>query len=85
MLLPIGRSDERARVTAIVVYSLIIVNLLVFLMELAGGDDFVSGYSVVPWEITHGEDLIRPVHLRGGGIIPQAPGPTRSGLFRGLQ
>lgn len=76
MLLPIGRSEERAHVTAIVVYSLIIVNLLVFLMELAGGDDFVSGYSVVPWEITHGEDLIRPVHLRGGGIIPQAPGPT---------
>ena len=76
MLLPIGRSEERARVTAIVVYSLIIANVLVFLLELAAGDSFISGYSVVPWEITQGEDRIRSVHLRGGGIIPHAPGPT---------
>ena len=76
MLLPIGRSEEGARTTAIVVYSLIIVNLLVFLMELACGDNFISGYSVMPWEITHGEDLMRPVYVRGVGVIPQAPGPT---------
>jgi rhomboid family protein len=76
MLLPIGRAEERASVAAIVVYSLIIANVLMFLMELAAGDDFISGYSVVPWEITHGEDLTRPVHLRGIGIIPQAPGPA---------
>jgi membrane associated rhomboid family serine protease len=76
MLLPIGRSEEGTRTTAIVVYSLIIVNLVVFLMELARGDDFISGYSVVPWEITHGEDLMHPVFVRGVGVIPQAPGPT---------
>lgn len=76
MLLPIGRAEERARLTAIVVYSLIVANVIVFLMELAYGDNFISGYSVVPWEITHGEDLLRPVHIPGGGIIPQAPGPS---------
>jgi len=76
MLLPIGRSEERARVTAIIVYALIIANVIGFLMELAGGDSFISGYSVVPWEITHGEDLIRAVHVRGVGVIPQAPGPS---------
>ncbi|MGE0129280.1 MAG: rhomboid family intramembrane serine protease [Blastocatellales bacterium] len=76
MLLPIGRSEERARVTAVVVYSLIIANVLVFLMELIGGSDFISGFSVVPWEITHGEDLTRPVHVPGVGVIPQAPGPS---------
>src|SRR5262245_60049983 len=76
MLLPIGRAEERARVTSIVVYALIIANVLVFMMELAGGDDFISGYAVVPWEITHGADLTRPVPMRGVGIIPQAPGPT---------
>jgi hypothetical protein len=75
MLLPIGRSEEGTRVTAIIVYALIIANVLVFLMELAAGDDFISGYSVVPWEITHGEDLTRPVHMRGIGTIRQAPGP----------
>ncbi len=76
MLLPIGRSEEGARVTAIIVYSLIIANVLVFLAELFAGDDFISGYSVVPWEITHGEDLISSVHVRGIGTIPEAPGPT---------
>jgi membrane associated rhomboid family serine protease len=76
MLLPIGRAEERARVTSIVVYALIIGNALVFLLELAGGDSFISGYAVVPWEITHGADLTRPVFMRGVGIIPQAPGPT---------
>jgi len=76
MLLPIGRAEERARVTSIVVYALIIGNFLVFLMELAGGDSFISGYAVVPWEIMHGADLTRPVFMHGVGIIPQAPGPT---------
>lgn len=76
MLLPIGRSEEGARVTAVVVYSLIVANVLVFLMELVNGNDFISGYSVVPWEITHGEDLTRPVYLPGIGVIPQAPGPS---------
>jgi len=76
MLLPIGRSEEGARVASIIVYALIVANVFVFLMELAIGDDFISGYSVVPWEITHGEDLMRPVHVPGVGIIPQAPGPS---------
>jgi membrane associated rhomboid family serine protease len=76
MLLPIGRAEERARATSIVVYALIIANVIVFMMELAGGDDFISGYAVAPWEITHGVDLTRPVPMRGVGIIPQAPGPA---------
>jgi rhomboid family protein len=76
MLLPIGRAEEKARATSVIVYALIIANVLVFLMELAGGEGFISGYAVVPWEITHGADLMRPVFMRGVGIIPQAPGPT---------
>jgi membrane associated rhomboid family serine protease len=76
MLLPIGRAEERARAASIIVYTLIIANIPVFIMQLAGGDRFIYGYAVVPWEITHGADLARPVHMRGVGIIPQAPGPT---------
>src|SRR5215831_13552370 len=76
MLLPIGRAEERARATPTIVYALIIANVFVFLMELLGGDSFISGYAVVPWEITHGADLVRPVFIRGVGIIPQAPGPA---------
>jgi len=76
MLLPIGRAEERARATPTIVYALIIANVFVFLMELVGGDSFISGYAVVPWEITHGADLVRPVFIRGVGFIPQAPGPS---------
>jgi len=76
MLLPIGRAEERGRVTSVIVYTLIIANVLIFMMELVGGDSFIYGYAVVPWEITHGADLARPVFMRGVGIIPQAPGPT---------
>jgi len=43
MLLPIGRAEEKARASSILVYGLIIANILVFLMELVGGDSFISG------------------------------------------
>jgi len=76
MLLPIGRAEEKARATSVIVYALIFANALVFLMELAGGESFIPGYAVVPWEITHGADLARPVVIRGVGMIPQAPGPA---------
>ncbi len=76
MLLPIGRSDEAKKITAVIVGILIVINVLVFFWELLAGDNFIAAYSVVPWEITHGADLIRPVHLHGIGVILQAPGPT---------
>jgi len=76
MLLPIGRAEERARTTPIIVYALIVANVFVFLMERAGGPRFIYSYAVVPWEITHGADLARPVFVPGVGIIPQAPGPA---------
>ena len=76
MLLPIGRAEERSRATSTVVYALILVNVVVFLMELAGGDRFIASYSVVPWEITHGADITRSVLIPGVGVVPQAPGPA---------
>ena len=76
MLLPIGRAEERASAISVVVYALIIANVLIFMMELVGGDKFIYGYAVVPWEITHGADLARPVFARGVGMVPQAPGPA---------
>lgn len=76
MLLPIGRAREGARGRVIIVYALIIANLIVFLMELAGGDDFIAGYAVTPWEITHNQDLARPIEVPGLGLVPEAPGPS---------
>lgn len=76
MLLPIGRSAEGKRATATILIVLIALNVLVFLWELLAGDNFIAAYSVTPWEITHGADLVHPVHLRGVGVIPEAHGPT---------
>jgi membrane associated rhomboid family serine protease len=47
-----------------------------FLFELFAGDYFIAGYAVVPFEITHGVDLVNNLYVRGAGLIPQAPGPA---------
>lgn len=76
MLLPIGRAEERTRGTVTVVKWLLLINILMFLLELFAGDYFIAGFSVVPYEITHGVDLVRDIHLPGLGDIQQAPGPA---------
>jgi len=37
---------------------IIVINFIVFLLELAGGDDFISHWSLVPANITAGKDWI---------------------------
>ena len=54
MLLPIGVETATQRMTAAVVYCLIVINIIIFLFELGAGDQFIAGYAVVPYEITHG-------------------------------
>src|SRR5581483_9051702 len=76
MLLPIGRDNHRIRATPAIVYLLLLANVGVFFIELLAGESFIAGYAVVPYEITHGVDLMRPVFVHGLGLIPQAPGPT---------
>lgn len=76
MLLPIGRDTHGIRATPAIVYLLILANVIVFLIELTAGDDFIAGCSMTPYEITHGVDLVHPVLVRGVGVIPQAPGPA---------
>ncbi|HKP13635.1 MAG TPA: rhomboid family intramembrane serine protease, partial [Blastocatellia bacterium] len=66
MLFPIGDDNQGRLTTPFVVYAIIAINLLVFLLlQQAGateqGERFTYGYSVVPYEITSGEDLTSPV------------------------
>ena len=75
MLLPIGDDDSRRSITPVINYTLIAINVLVFIYQL-GHPEFTYGYSVIPAEITQGRDLIRPIVIPGIGMIPQAPGPT---------
>ena len=84
MLFPIGDDNQGRLTTPFVVYAIIAINFLVFLFlqqaGTAGGERFTNGYATVPYEITTGEDLKRPIEVpvgRGRRIeIQEAPGPS---------
>jgi len=58
MVMPLGDDDLDRRIVPIVTYALIAINVIVWLLELSGGERFINGFSTVPFEITHGTDLI---------------------------
>ncbi|MEO5589353.1 MAG: rhomboid family intramembrane serine protease [Gemmatimonadaceae bacterium] len=77
MVMPLGDDNSDRRSVPVVTFALIAVNVVVWLLELAGGDAFINGYSVVPFEITHHTDLVGiqnvqvgaesfPIHLYAG-------------------
>lgn len=80
MLFPIGDDNQGRLTTPIVVYSLIAINIIVFLMQLSGGDQFTLSYAAVPYKITHNVTVVPPgVH----GALP--PGANESvAVRRGL-
>jgi membrane associated rhomboid family serine protease len=75
MLLPIGDDNSGRTITPYVTYALVGINIVVFIVQWAAGDSFTYAYSVIPYEITTGVDLVRPVTV-GRDFIPQAPGPV---------
>lgn len=59
-MFPIGDDDSRLRGFHIITYALIAINVLVFIYELAQGEQlgrFFQAYAVIPKEITTGRDL----------------------------
>jgi membrane associated rhomboid family serine protease len=81
-MLPIADENERGHGPAVVSLAFIGLNIAVFLLlQAAGGpsgEAFTYGYSAVPFEITHGVDLVGPSEITVGGEsvqIPQEPGP----------
>jgi membrane associated rhomboid family serine protease len=80
MLFPIGDDNYGRRTKPIVVYTIVALNVVVFLFfQHAGarsGDPFTYGYSAVPYEITHNVDLVSPRRLQRVGDIPHSPGPS---------
>jgi membrane associated rhomboid family serine protease len=60
MVLPLG-DLQRTQITPYVTYALIAINVLVFLVEQQSGDEFTLAFAATPYEITHNEDLDRPV------------------------
>ncbi len=50
-MLPIGDDNSARRITPIVTYALIAINILFFLVELSAGEDFIRQWSVIPREL----------------------------------
>jgi membrane associated rhomboid family serine protease len=57
-VIPLGDVSRRPTQFPVVTAALIVVNGLVFLLELLGGDAFVTRWSVIPADIVAGHDWI---------------------------
>jgi membrane associated rhomboid family serine protease len=80
-MFPIGDQNEPGHGLPYVTLAIIGLNVAVFLLlQQAGADNtFTYGWSAVPYEITHGIDLLQsaPVVIDGQQyLVPEAPGPS---------
>jgi membrane associated rhomboid family serine protease len=62
-MFPIGDDDRDRRSTPVVTFVLIAVNVLVFLLELNGGDDFIRQWAFVPARFSHDPIATAPTLL----------------------
>jgi membrane associated rhomboid family serine protease len=79
MFFPLGDDNSARRATPVVVYGLIALNAVFWFLQLTLGDKFTMGFSTVPWEISHGEDLIGAKRITVGGdsmVLRHTDGPT---------
>jgi len=77
-MIPVGDENVRGAGPSFVTFAIIALNIFVFFLQM-GGESITYGWSVVPYEITHGVDLVRPVAIAtpyGREVIPQRPGPS---------
>jgi membrane associated rhomboid family serine protease len=80
-MFPIGDQNEPGHGLAWVTLAIIGLNIVIFLVLQQGGsdNDFTYGWSAIPFEITHGVDLLRPQPITIDGqrfLVPEAPGPV---------
>jgi len=78
MFIPIGDDNSRRRTFPFVVWGLVLLNAYVWYLELKYGQPFMATYAAIPFEISHGQDLISPqfIALHNERIlIPQGAGP----------
>lgn len=77
MVFPIGDDNSDRTITPYVNYTLIAINLLVFifLQGLGSNESFTYAFSAVPYEILNGEDITRPLRIDAYNIINHQPTP----------
>jgi membrane associated rhomboid family serine protease len=57
-MFPLGDASRRIRHFPVVTTGIIVLNVIMFMIELAGGDPFITRWSVVPADIVAGRHLI---------------------------
>jgi membrane associated rhomboid family serine protease len=57
-MIPLGDADRRPVRFPLVTIGIIVANILMFLVELAGGDAFINRWALIPAEIVTGRDLV---------------------------
>ena len=78
MVMPLGDDNLDRQRTPFVTYALIAINVIVWFLELSGGEAFINGFSTVPFEITNNTDLVGQQVVNAGGqnvAIELYPGP----------
>jgi hypothetical protein len=90
MVMPLG-DEHPTQIVPVVNYAIIALNVLVFFVQQSRPESFTIAYAATPYEITHNQDIDRPVvrnrevavqdlngqiHLRPEEqVIPQASVP----------
>ena len=78
MIFPISDDDRHLMSPAWITILLLAANVVVFVMQLLD-PGLIYGWSVIPYEIVTGDDLVGTALVKAGnqvGKIPQLPGPT---------
>jgi membrane associated rhomboid family serine protease len=77
MLMPLGDDNSDRVLTPYVTYTLVVLNVLVFvLLQQMGNNPFTYAWSYVPMEITRGQDLIGTFRVGNGQVrLFDSPSP----------
>jgi membrane associated rhomboid family serine protease len=70
MVLPLS-DDAPTRIVPVANYSLIALNVLMYLVQLSLGESFTTAYAATPYEISHNEDIDRPFAI----VLPRDENP----------
>ena len=74
-MLPISDQNIAGRGLPVVTITLIVINVLVFVLLQLPNEAFTYGWAAVPAEITSGQDIVRTVTMPGGSFMLE-PSPS---------
>lgn len=82
MVMPLG-DRERVLITPVATYTLIALNVILFVVQAQRGEQFTTSYAATPYEITHFTDIDQPIPVpitagvEDGRILPRPGRETR--------